>query len=75
MARANERIDMQKVESHVLKFGPLTTQQVSKQFGVARHTSLTCKLKLVPTLKSIRSGKAGLVWYHINGVKPEGVTE
>lgn len=80
MARKAESIPLSDIESYILRFGPLSSAQINDHFGFAHH-SLGTRLKKSIVLKSImvpchqyRKGRTW-VWWHINGNKPEGVTE
>ena len=81
MVRKSERLDMQRVENYIKAFGPLPTRLIASHFGCSGFSDLNRKMRNLPTLKSIyKSGYLGrgnrtLVWYHVDGIKPEGAIE
>ena len=80
MSRKAERLNMQDVEAYILRFGPLTSPQIRTHFGCdsGNFRSIMKKSKV---LRSSTKGSGtysrfrSLIWYHIDGNKPEGVTE
>ncbi len=80
MRSKREQINMEHVVAYVLRFGPLTSAQVNSHFGENHSGALVGKMKREPQLKhlllrNVSTGKRTLLWYHIEGRKPEGVME
>ena len=75
MLHKADRISLETIENHVLRFGPLSSTQIKKQFALAEHTSLLYRLKKSLVLKHFCKGDAGQMWtwYHVDGHKPEGI--
>ena len=72
MQRKSERIDMERIESYLQKFGPLATAQLATHFGLSGHHSLNERMKLSSKIRFIRLGNSmKLLWYHVDGRKPE----
>lgn len=75
MLSRNDRVPLSAIEARILRFGPLTTTQLKQHFNVSRCSSLCDRLKDSKMLKSVHKTQQILLWYHVDGRKPEGVTE
>ena len=75
MLSKSDRVPLSTIEARILRFGPLTTTQLKQHFHVSQCSSLSDRLKDSKMLKSVHKTQQILLWYHVDGRKPEGITE
>lgn len=75
MLRRTESTPLTEIEARILRFGPLTSAQIKQHFGASPGSNLCDRLNQSKVLRQFHKTRQKLLWYHIDGRKPEGVTE